>query len=157
MNEENDWSGRIIGAAIEVHRQLGPGLPEALYEEALCVEMEDRGIPYERQRTVPVLYKTSKGTCKLKDHRLDLVVAGKVVVELKAADRTPKIVEWTVLSYLRFSGCRLGLVLNFHAPRLVDGVRRLISTSRSVPSVVLCALCVCSWFLLPSSNAAFTF
>lgn len=125
LGEENHWSERIIGAAIEVHRVLGPGLPEKIYEEALCVEMDDRGIPYERQRLVPVIYKRRK----IKDHRLDLVVAGKVVVELKAVDRTAKIVERTLLSYLTFSGCHLGIVLNFHTARLAEGVQRLISTA----------------------------
>jgi GxxExxY protein len=124
LNEENYWSEKIIGAAIEVHRLLGPGLPESIYEEALCAEMEERGIPYARQVHVAVMFKKKK----IKDHRLDLIVAKKVVVELKAVDRTARLVEAKLLSYVRFANCRLGLMLNFHEVRLIDGVRRVIST-----------------------------
>ncbi len=112
---------RIIGAAIEVHRVLGPGLLESIYEEALCHEFDLRGITYERQKAVDVVYKEKR----IKGQRLDLVVEGTVVVELKASREIPEIVTAQVLSYLRTTGLRVALIINFGAERLVDGVVRL--------------------------------
>jgi len=111
----------IIGAAIEVHRVLGPGLLESIYEEALCVEFEMRGIAFERQVDVDVNYKGRA----IKGQRIDLIVGGEVVVELKAAASVPEAVTAQVLSYLRATGLKRALVLNFSAPRLVDGVKRI--------------------------------
>lgn len=112
---------RIIGAAIEVHRILGPGLLESIYEDALCIELDLRGIPYERQKSVDVSYKGHR----LKGKRLDLVVAGEVVLELKAVNHIPDITEATVLSYLHASGLKRALIINFNRKRLVDGVQRI--------------------------------
>ncbi|MHC4503991.1 MAG: GxxExxY protein [Planctomycetota bacterium] len=112
---------RIIGAAIEVHRILGPGLLESVYEEALCHEFELRRISYERQKAVDVVYK---GKC-IKGQRLDLVVEGSVVVELKASRDLPEVVTAQVLSYLKSTGLEVALVIDFGAQRLVDGVVRL--------------------------------
>ena len=119
MNDE--LTERIIGAAIEVHRHLGPGLLESIYEEALCVEFELRGIPFVRQVEVEVMYK---GHC-IKGQRIDLVVAGEVVVELKAVSSLPDVATAQVLSYLKTTHLKRGLLINFSAARLVDGVKRL--------------------------------
>lgn len=112
---------RIIGAAIEVHRILGPGLLESIYEEALCIEFDLRGIPYERQKPIDINYKGHK----LKGKRLDLVVAGEVVLELKAINQVPDITQAIVLSYLNGSGLKRALIINFNRKRLVDGVQRI--------------------------------
>ena len=112
---------KIIGAAIEVHRVLGPGLLEAIYEEALCIEFEMRGIPFQRQVDVDVHYKGHA----IKGQRIDLLVGGEVVVELKAVTTLPDIVTAQALSYLKATGLKRALVVNFGASRLVDGVKRI--------------------------------
>ena len=112
---------RIIGAAIEVHRHLGPGLLESIYEEALCHELTLRGIPHERQKAVDVVYK---GTI-IKGQRLDLVVAGAVVVEVKCVRRVEDAFVAQVLSYLKSTGLHRGLLINFGARQLVRGIQRL--------------------------------
>ncbi len=123
VHEENEWSHRIIASAIEVHRHLGPGLLERTYEDALCVEFEERQIPFERQVVIPVVYKGRT----LQDHRLDLWVARKVIVEVKSVEHVAAVTEPIVYSYLRFAGSRLGLILNFRNARLVDGFKRIIN------------------------------
>ena len=112
---------QIIGAAIEVHRILGPGLLESIYEEALCVEFGLRGIAFERQVDVDVVYKKHI----IKGQRLDLLVAGDVVVELKAVSVLPNTATAQVLSYLKATGLKRGLLINFSEARLVDGVKRI--------------------------------
>jgi GxxExxY protein len=112
---------KIIGAAIEVHRVLGPGLLESIYEEALCIEFELRNIPFQRQLEVDVQYKGRT----IKGQRPDLLVGDEVVVELKAIPVVPEIVTAQVLSYLKATGLKRALVINFGAQRLVDGVRRI--------------------------------
>ncbi len=119
--EQDPLTERIIGAAIEVHRHLGPGLLESIYEEALCHEFDLRGIHYERQKQVDVVYKGKR----IKGQRLDLVVEGEVVVELKAAWVVPEVATAQVLSYLKSTGLRVGLVINFGVERLVDGIKRI--------------------------------
>lgn len=109
---------QIIGAAIEVHRLLGPGLLESVYEEALCHEMSLRDIPFARQ--VEVVYKGRV----IAGQRLDLVVADAVVVELKSQRAMPEEVSAQVLSYLKATGLKRGLLINFGEPRLADGVKR---------------------------------
>jgi GxxExxY protein len=121
---ENDISERVIGAAIEVHRTLGPGLLEAVYEAALCREFELRGIAYESQRTVPVNYKGTDVTPGL---RLDLLVEDKVIVELKAKEALTSIDKPQLLTYLRLSNRRLGLIINFHVELLKDGIHRVVN------------------------------
>ena len=121
---ENEISERIIGAAIEVHHVLGPGLLEGVYEEALCHEFHLRKICFERQKPVPIDYK---GVKLATDLRLDLLVEGKVIVDVKAkADMSEKDHAKT-LTYLRLTNTRLGLNLNFHEPRLVDGIKRIVN------------------------------
>jgi GxxExxY protein len=114
-------TSEIIGAAIEVHKCLGPGLLESIYEEALCHELELRGIPFKRQVDVDVMYKGHV----IKGQRLDLLVGDQVVVELKSVAILPQIVTAQVLSYLRATGLKRGLLLNFGVPRLVAGIKRI--------------------------------
>ena len=112
---------RVIGAAIEVHRAFGPGLLEAIYEEALCIEFGLRGIRYERQVEIDVVYKGHV----IKGQRLDLLVEGELIIEIKALASLPELAMAQLLSYLKASGRKRGLLLNFGAARLVDGVKRV--------------------------------
>ena len=112
---------KIIGAAIEVHRALGAGLLESIYEEALCVELGLRHISFERQVDVDVKYKGHI----IKGQRIDLLVEGEVVVELKAVANLPQVATAQVLSYLKATGLRRGLLVNFGVSRLVDGIKRI--------------------------------
>lgn len=118
----NAISQKIIGAAIEAHRILGPGFLESVYEEALSVELELRGVRFVRQVSVPLEYKGRR----LKDHVLDIFVEEQVVVELKAVDALLPIHSAQVLSYLKATGCKLGLLINFNSAVLKDGIKRLI-------------------------------
>ena len=121
---ENEISEKIIGAAIEVHRILGPGLLESVYEDALCHELHLRGVQFIRQQNVPIPYKGIKlGT----DLRLDLLVENKVIVDLKAKEILSKIDKPKLLTYLRLSEKRLGLIINFHEELLKDGVHRVVN------------------------------
>lgn len=117
----NEVTEHVIGAAIEVHKHLGPGLLESAYEECLCHEMNLRGIPFERQRPLPIEYKGVKLDC---GYRLDLLVTNAVVVEVKAVAIIQGIHEAQLLSYLKLGGWRIGLLLNFNVPVLRDGIRR---------------------------------
>jgi GxxExxY protein len=111
----------IIGAAIEVHKTLGPGLLESAYEECLAREFVLRTIPFERQKPLPLVYKDVKLEC---GYRLDFLVGNRVIVELKAVESIAPVHEAIVLTYLRLSGCRLGLLINFNVAILKDGIRR---------------------------------
>ena len=111
----------IIAAAIEVHRILGPGLLEEIYEQALCVEFDLRGIAYERQVPVDLVYKTQL----LKGQRIDLVVRRQVIVELKSSSKPSDLALAQVISYLKAAGLKRGLIINFYHHRLVDGVKRV--------------------------------
>ena len=125
----NDLTGAIIGAAIEVHRCLGPGLLESAYETCLAYELQAKGLRVERQKPLPITYKDV-----YLDHgyRIDLLVEDEVVVEIKAVDTLLPIHQAQVLSYLRFSGCKIGLLLNFNVTLLKkDGIRRLVLSARS--------------------------
>jgi GxxExxY protein len=114
----------VVDAAVEVHRILGPGYLESVYEDALAIEMELRGIPFERQKSVNVLYKeTSVG-----EGRLDLLVGGKLVVELKAVESLVPIHTAQVISYLKTIGQPVGLLLNFNASLLKQGIKRVVYT-----------------------------
>ncbi|HEV8384331.1 MAG TPA: GxxExxY protein [Candidatus Acidoferrales bacterium] len=120
---DKELTSAIIGAAIEIHRQLGPGLLEHVYEECLARELELRSIPFERQKPIPLVYKDLKLEV---GYRLDLLVAGRVVVEIKAVEALAPIHEAIMLTYLRLSEHRLGLLINFHVPILKDGIRRFV-------------------------------
>lgn len=123
MNTEiNSLTEQVIGAAIEVHRELGPGLLESAYQQALEHELTLRGVRFEAQRICPITYK---GLVIEGAYRLDLLVEGKLVVELKAVDELAAVHEAQVLTYLRFSGCRVGLLINFRSRMLKDGLQRL--------------------------------
>ena len=125
----NDLTGAIIGAAIEVHRCLGPGLLESAYETCLAYELQAKGLRVERQKPLPITYKDVH-----LDHgyRIDLLVEDEVVVEIKSVDALLPIHQAQVLSYLRFSGCKIGLLLNFNVTLLKkDGIRRLVLSARS--------------------------
>ncbi len=122
MNQDNELTEKIIGSAIEVHRNLGPGLLESIYEKALCHELTERGITFENQKTVPVLYKSAA----LGEFRLDLLVEDKIIVELKAVERNDPVFKAQLLSYLKLTGHRLGLLINFNVPLLKDGISRII-------------------------------
>jgi GxxExxY protein len=113
----------IIGTAIEVHKLLGPGLLESAYEECLAREFTLRGIRFERQKPMPVVYKDVKLEC---GYRLDFLVADLVVVELKAVENIAPIHEAFVLTYMRLSGCGVGLLINFNVRVLKDGIRRFV-------------------------------
>lgn len=113
----------VIGAAIEVHRALGPGLLESAYEECLAHELGLRGVSFERQVAMPVTYK---GVRLDAGYRLDLVVARLVVIELKAVQAIEPIHEAQLLSYMRLGGWRVGLLINFHVAVLKDGIRRRV-------------------------------
>lgn len=111
---------KIIAAAIEVHRILGSGLLESIYEEALCHEFELRGIPFERQKEVPVYYKEKM----IKGQRLDLIVEREVVVEIKSVRTLDDVFAAQVLSYLKSTGLKRALLINFGQKRLIAGVKR---------------------------------
>ena len=113
----------VIGAAIEVHKVLGPGLLESTYEECLCRKLALREIPFARQLVLPLEYK---GLQLDSGYRLDLLVAGAVVVEVKAVEALLPVHEQQLVTYLRLRGWHLGLLINFHVPVLTDGIRRKI-------------------------------
>jgi GxxExxY protein len=119
----NEITEQIIGAAIEVHRVLGPGLLESAYEECLCHELILRGLSFEQQRPLPIVYKGIKLEC---GYRLDLLVADTVVVEIKAVSIIESIHEAQLLTYLRIGSWRVGLLLNFNVPVLKDGICRRV-------------------------------
>ncbi|SPE22170.1 conserved hypothetical protein [Acidobacteriia bacterium SbA2] len=123
MIENDALTEKIIGAAIEVHRVLGPGLLESAYEECLCHELHLGGITFARQQPLPVVYKGVHLDC---GYRLDVVVEGRVVVELKTVDRILPIHEAQLLTYLRLAGIRTGLILNFNVPVLRQGIKRMV-------------------------------
>jgi len=118
---DNELTHGIIGAAIEVHPCLGPGLLESCYEECLARELQLGNMAFERQKPLPVVYKDVKLEC---GYRIDLLVDSRIVVELKAIEAIAPVHEAIVLTYLRLSGCRVGLLINFNVAVLKDGIRR---------------------------------
>ena len=124
MNFLNQLSSSVIGAAIEVHKTLGPGLLESAYEECLCLELESRSIAFERQKPLPVTYKNQVIDCA---YRIDILVQDAVVVELKAVDRIEPIHKAQLLTYLKLSNKKLGLLINFNVPVLKDGIVRIVN------------------------------
>lgn len=128
MERINALTESVIGAAIEVHRELGPGLLEGVYEKALCRELTLRQIPFEQQVQVPLYYKGES----LETHlRLDLVVDQALILELKAVDKLLPIHEAQLLTYLKLSHLPVGLLLNFYETKLKDGLKRLARTRSS--------------------------
>ena len=119
----NDVTQQVIAAAIDVHRELGPGLLESTYEACLVFELSERGLRVERQKALPVTYKDVRIDC---GYRIDLLVEGQVIVELKAVQALDPIHEAQLLSYLKLSGCHVGLLINFNVKLLKAGLRRLV-------------------------------
>lgn len=122
VSERDALTERIIGCAIAVHRELGPGLLEATYEEALCIELEDAGLSYQRQVPVPVVYKGRT----IGEYRLDLLVEEAVIVEVKSVERLQPVFGAQVLTYLQVTGTNIGLLINFNSRLLKDGIKRFI-------------------------------
>jgi GxxExxY protein len=120
---DNALTHEIIGAAIEVHKNLGPGLLESTYEECLSHELSQRGIPFERQKPIPVIYKGVKLDC---GYRLDLLVADRVILELKSVEALAPIHDSIMITYLKLSGHRIGLLMNFNVQILKEGIKRLV-------------------------------
>ena len=123
MTERDSLTGAIIGAAIEIHRQLGPGLLESAYEECLCRELSLRDVEFLRQVPLPVVYKGLKLDC---GYRMDIVVANQVIIEVKSVDGVHPIHEAQLLTYLKLSGIRIGLLINFNSVVVKDGIKRLV-------------------------------
>jgi GxxExxY protein len=128
---ENALTDKIIGAAIEVHRHLGPGLLETAYEECLCYELSQQGVRFQRQVALPVNYKGLKLDC---GYKLDLVVEDSVVVELKAIEELLPIHSAQLLTYLKSSGKRVGLLINFNVPILTKGLKRMVNHYVEAPA-----------------------
>jgi GxxExxY protein len=122
--DENALSNRVIGAAIEVHRILGPGLLESVYELALERELRLIGLPVRRQQTVPLEYK---GTALGDGFRMDMLVSDMLLLEIKAVEQLLPLHEAQLLTYLRLTGKRLGLLINFNTRTLKDGIRRVVN------------------------------
>lgn len=119
----DELSERVIGAAISVHRALGPGLLESAYEACLAFELRESGLQVFTQVPLPVIYRGVELDC---GYRLDFVVEGQLLIELKAVEKLQPIHEAQILSYLKLSGIRLGLLMNFHSQLLKDGIKRLV-------------------------------
>lgn len=122
MRPINELTELVIGAAIEVHRHLGPGLLESAYESCLCEEMNLRQIDFAKQVQMPVAYKGKQIECA---YRLDLLVESQLIVELKSVSEIQEMHRAQLLSYLRLSGCKVGLLINFNVTKLVNGIQRL--------------------------------
>ncbi len=124
MNGKDPLSQKVIGAAIEVHRALGPGLLESAYEVCLCLELTKAGVTFKRQVEMPVSYKGKRIDC---GYRVDLIIEGTLLVELKSVDRLLPIHQAQLLTYLKLSGIRTGLLINFNSKVLKDGIKRLVN------------------------------
>ena len=120
----NKVSNIIIGAAIDVHKELGPGLLESVYEECLKIELESKGIKVETQKELPLIYK---GQQTGKTYRIDMLVDDRVVVELKSVEALKPVNEIQTVTYLRLSNLRVGLLINFNVPVLKDGIKRKVN------------------------------
>jgi GxxExxY protein len=120
---DNKLSEKVIGCAIKVHSQLGPGLLESAYEECLYFELNKSGIHAEKQKPLPLKYYDVVLEC---GYRVDLLIESKLIVEIKACESLTDVHKAQVLTYLKLSGCKLGLLINFNVTKLVNGVKRLI-------------------------------
>jgi GxxExxY protein len=131
----NKLTERVIGACIEIHRALGPGLLESAYEECLCYELSRAGVKFERQQMLPVRYKEVNLDC---GYRLDLVIEKEIVVELKSVESLLPIHEAQLLTYLKLSGMTLGLLINFNVGMLKHGIKRIVNNFQDSASPRLC-------------------
>jgi GxxExxY protein len=123
MLVRGELSEKVIGLAMHVHRQLGPGLLEAVYEECLAFELAEAGLAFQRQLAIPVVYR---GTVLEAGFRADIVVADELIIEIKSIEAIQRVHEAQLLTYLRLSGRKVGLLMNFNALRLKDGLRRYV-------------------------------
>ena len=121
VDDLNKLTGQVIGAAIEVHKILGPGLLENVYEKCLCRELELRNVSHESQKELPVNYKGVELDC---GYRMDIVFSGELIVELKACESLLPVHEAQLLTYLKLTKTKLGLLINFNVPLLKDGIKR---------------------------------
>lgn len=119
---------KVIGMAIEVHRNLGPGLLESVYEECLCRELADAGVEFQRQKSVPVIYKDVPMETGF---RADIVVGTDLLIEVKAVERLLPVHEAQVLTYLKFGGFSTGLLVNFNTKLLKDGIKRFVAARKT--------------------------
>jgi GxxExxY protein len=119
---ENEIARKIIGCAINVHKALGPGLLESSYEECLAYEIKKTGMRVERQKSLPLIYEEIKMEV---GYRIDLLVEEKVIIELKAVETLNDIHLAQILTYLKLSNCKLGLLMNFNVTKVVDGIKRV--------------------------------
>jgi GxxExxY protein len=126
----SDLTPQIIGAAIKIHRRLGPGLLESAYEACLAYELEHMGLQVQRQKPVPLIYEGVKLECGF---RADLVVGGQVVVEVKCKEALHPVDEAQLLSHLRLLDLRVGLLINFHVVLLKDGIKRMVNNYQELP------------------------
>jgi GxxExxY protein len=124
MKNINRLSSKIIGAAIEVHKTLGPGLLESAYEDCLCHELSIQGLLFEKQKPLSVVYKGKQLDC---GYRLDIVVEKAVIIELKSCEKIEPIHKAQLLTYLKLSGLNLGLILNFNVSLMRDGIVRIVN------------------------------
>ena len=123
----NQLSSKVVGAAIEVHKELGPGLLESTYEECLCHELGIRGLRFDRQVILPIKYKGQELDC---GYRIDVFVEQSIILELKAVDTVLPIHKAQLLTYLKLSNIQLGLMLNFNVPLMRDGIHRMVNNFR---------------------------
>jgi GxxExxY protein len=121
--KENELSGMIIGCAIDVHKALGPGLLESVYQECLYYELREKGLYVEKEKALPVIYKEVKMEV---GYRLDLFVNNMIIIEIKSVEALHNIHMAQILTYLRLSRCKLGLLLNFNVLKMVDGIKRVV-------------------------------
>jgi len=119
----NELTGRVIGCCIEVHKALGPGLLESVYEECLSFEMGEKGLRFERQKELPIIYK---GVRLNSAYRIDFIVEKTVIVELKAVERVMPVHKGQILSYMKLIDSRIGLLINFNVPVLKNGIDRFV-------------------------------
>ena len=122
LEEINKLTKKITGCAIEVHRRLGPGLLESIYEKALCIELEHNDFNYERQKTINVTYRNKP----LGNYKIDILVENKVVLELKSVDRHDPVFEAQLLSYMKLGNYKIGLLINFNKDLVKNGISRKI-------------------------------
>jgi GxxExxY protein len=120
----DDLTQRVIGACIEVHRAMGPGLLESVYEACLCYELAEMRLPFERQKPMPLIYKGIRLDC---GYRLDIVVENRLILELKAVETLLPIHQAQLLTYLKLSNRSLGLLINFNVPVLKNGLKRIVN------------------------------
>jgi len=118
-----ELTSEIIGAAIEVHKILGPGMLESAYEECLCYELKQMNLSFKRQQPIPIVYKEIKLEC---GYRADIIVEDKIILELKSSEGITPVYEAQILTYMRFAQKRLGLLINFNVTKLTNGLKRYI-------------------------------